>query len=246
MEAADSSWRKDGRCSACSFFAADFGEPPDLYGHCKIYPRPGAREARDYACPEYRPLPGFAELYEPDRAAPTSSGSTAPTGAAPPARRRIGLAHTGVVRRRRDSEGGDRVSSTLLPQDIVAALTEGNGGSMDRDTLRDVLLEVVENFLGVENVELGGRWQDGMLVIKPGDPSLKPHELPLDQFFHKIVMLRDRLRVMEQKINAHPSLTAADKVELQQYISRCYGSLTSFNVLFKHREDWFSSKGGAE
>ena len=113
---------------------------------------------------------------------------------------------------------------------------------MDPRTLRETLIDVIENFLGIEDVELGDKWQGGRVLIEPGNPELKPHEIPVDALFHKIVMVRDRLRVLEQKINTQPKLDDADKVELQQYISRCYGSLTTFNVLFKDKRDRFSSK----
>jgi hypothetical protein len=89
-----------------------------------------------------------------------------------------------------------------------------------------------------EVVPLGDRWKDGLMILKPGDEGLKPKELPIDTFFHKIVMVRDRLRVMEQRINAS-QLTDEEKVNLQQYITRMYGSLTTFNVLFKNKEDQF-------
>ncbi len=89
-----------------------------------------------------------------------------------------------------------------------------------------------------EVVPLGDRWKDGLMILKPGDEGLKPKELPIDTFFHKIVMVRDRLRVMEQRINAS-QLTDEEKVNLQQYITRIYGSLTTFNVLFKNKEDQF-------
>lgn len=95
-----------------------------------------------------------------------------------------------------------------------------------------------------ENVSLGERWAGGTLILKPSDPNLKPKEVPIEIFFHKIVMLRDRLRVLEQQINSHAKLSDEDKVNMQQYITRIYGTLTTFNVLFKDREDWFTGEKG--
>ncbi len=113
---------------------------------------------------------------------------------------------------------------------------------MDPQDLRDVLLEAIQSVLCIEDVELGSRWVDGSLILEPADPDQKPTVIPIETFWNKIVMVRDRLRVLEQKINSHDVLTNAEKVDMQQYISRCYGSLTTFNILFKDRGDRFSSK----
>jgi len=98
-----------------------------------------------------------------------------------------------------------------------------------------------------EVVPLGDKWKGGLMVLQSGDRSIKPKEIPIDVFFHKIVMARDRLRVLEQQINGHKSLSDEEKVNLQQYITRIYGSFTTFNVLFKNKEQYFvGDKGSAE
>jgi hypothetical protein len=113
--------------------------------------------------------------------------------------------------------------------------------------LAQVIQEAVEatiQRLGFEKPDavvalLGVRWHKGRAVLHPADPTLQTKEVPLEAFFHKVVMIRNNLRVLEQKINAHEQLTDGEKVDMQQYITRCYGSLTTFNVLFKEKEDQF-------
>ncbi|MEY3247965.1 MAG: hypothetical protein RL742_8 [Bacteroidota bacterium] len=110
------------------------------------------------------------------------------------------------------------------------------------------LMRILRAWAGVslEKVPLGDRWMKGKMVLQPGDTATQSKEVPIETFFHKIVMMRDRLRVLEQNINAHKKLDDEDKVNLQQYITRCYGSMTTFNVLFRNKEDYFVGEGSKE
>jgi len=94
-----------------------------------------------------------------------------------------------------------------------------------------------------EIVPLADKWKGGTIELKPKDSSLSSKEIPIDTFFHKIVMVRDRVRVMEQKINSSKTLDDQDKIDLQQYLTRIYGSLTTFNVLFKNNTQNFKGAG---
>lgn len=128
---------------------------------------------------------------------------------------------------------------TIAPGVEIAA------AELDMDSVKDALRAVLrEADMPQRPVALARRWHKGVLEIKSADGSVKGKEVPLEDFFHKIVMIRDRFRVLEQKINAHPALSEAEKVELQQYITRCYGSLTTFNILFEDKEDQFVGQKG--
>ena len=108
------------------------------------------------------------------------------------------------------------------------------------------LIKILRHFSDItEQVPLGDKWDGGTMILKPKDDSYKEKEIPIDAVFHKIVMVRDRLRVMEQRINAS-NLSDEEKVNLQQYITRIYGSLTTFNVLFKNKEQQFVGDKGGE
>ena len=121
----------------------------------------------------------------------------------------------------------------------------GGGSQISLTDLEKVFSQVLRRYADFpEEVELGDRWKKGMMILKPGSDTLKPKEIPIDQFFKKVVLVRDRLRVMEARINASENLSEEEKVNLQQYITRIYGSLTTFNVLFKHKEQQFVGERG--
>ncbi len=102
------------------------------------------------------------------------------------------------------------------------------------------LMKILRNWSdATEIIPLADKWKSGTMILKPIDPDLQGKEISIETFFHKIVMVRDRIRVMEQRINANKKMSDEEKVNLQQYITRIYGSLTTFNILFKYKEDSF-------
>jgi hypothetical protein len=122
--------------------------------------------------------------------------------------------------------------------EIIEAIPANEG--LTFNDVEKSLIKVLRSFSDVsEVIELGDRWEGGTLILRPSDDNLKEKEIPIETFFHKIVMVRDRLRVMEQRINASKNLSDEEKINLQQYITRIYGSLTTFNVLFRYKEDNF-------
>ena len=135
----------------------------------------------------------------------------------------------------------DPDASGLEPAEARAAL-----GGLELP-LADLLRQCAEatvTALGIEKPgsvvpQLAIRWRGGKLALHPTDPTLPTKEVELEVFFHKIVMMRNNLRVLEQKLNASETLSATDKFDWQQYITRCYGSMTTFNLLFKEKEDQF-------
>ena len=126
------------------------------------------------------------------------------------------------------------------------ALAEVSGLAMPLTAFVAEIASAIVKEMGLERddsvvEQLAARWSKGTMVLRPSDPALQSKEVPIEAFFHKIVMMRNNLRVLEQKINGHPQLSDAEKVEFQQYISRCYGSMTTFNLLFKRESDQFKS-----
>jgi hypothetical protein len=142
-------------------------------------------------------------------------------------------------------QGEHKLSPELSGLEPAEPLAEVSGVTRPLAAVIRETVQALAEELGLEREEgvvegLGARWHGGRLVLHPADPALQTKEVPLEVFFHKIVMMRNNLRTLEQKINAHEKLTDGEKVELQQYITRCYGSMTTFNLLFKHKQDQFS------
>jgi len=138
--------------------------------------------------------------------------------------------------------GGSPDTSTIdnrfeftLPEELL---------DMNADEFREVLREVIRDELGVSNTPLGMRWEGGEVILKPGKEGTAEKRIPIETLFSKVVMIRDKLRVLEQKLNSHTKLTAEEKVAMQQYVTGCYGSLTTFNVLFANKSDNFVGQKG--
>ncbi len=141
-----------------------------------------------------------------------------------------------------DLDKSKQIPSSGNELELIEEGSESLGLSLEE--VEDALWKVLDRYAGIQEiVHLGDRWLGGTMILQPQDKSLQNKEIPLEAFFHKIVMLRDRLRVLEQQINIHAKLTDEDRIHLQQYITRIYGSLTSFNVLFKHKADQFKGTG---
>lgn len=145
-------------------------------------------------------------------------------------------------RARRATEG-DVTTTTREP--VTLALPE-DLLEMDANEFRRVLRYVIRDELGVGDVPMAGKWKGGEVVIRPGAEGLQEKRIPIDALFHKIVMIRDKLRVLEQKINSNPKLADDEKVQMQQYVTGVYGSLTTFNVLFADKDDQFVGQKGDE
>lgn len=137
-------------------------------------------------------------------------------------------------------------ASATKPNFARTPLPSEVGIDMDQTDFRNVLREILLDELGLRDVELGDRWQNGELVLVPGKAGTQEKRIPIDNLFRKVVLIREKLRVLEQKINSHDKLDDNDRLQLQQYITQCYGSLTTFNVLFKHKDDQFSGQGREE
>jgi hypothetical protein len=145
--------------------------------------------------------------------------------------------HRNIVAAR--AEGAQAEPFPLVSdRERIAPMTAG--ADVDLEML---LRRIIREETGLTPVAPAEKWRGGTLILRPGTPGLQDKTWPIETFFHKVVMLRNRLRTLEQQVNA-ADLPDDAKVKLQGYISGCYGSLTSFNVLFASEEDQFKGSGG--
>ncbi|MBK3519652.1 hypothetical protein [Carboxylicivirga marina] len=142
-------------------------------------------------------------------------------------------------------DGGKmEIPKTSTNLNVVESPDEGKPETITVRDLRFAIASVLDEYGSLPaEVELGQKWIGGKVMLQPADESLQAKEIPMDVFFKKIVMVRDRLRVLEQNINSSSTLNDEEKVHIQQYITRAYGSLTTFNVLFSEKEDYFKGSG---
>jgi hypothetical protein len=205
-------------CGSCRLWRPILEDARGPIGPCRLAVRTGDFPGTAPRCERYMAR---------DQALP-------PRPAAAPARRAATPAPFAVRRGEARLADAPAVAHLDLPEEILSMTREEFA-----QAIRDVLREETSH------VALAPKWEGGTIVLKPRDPALQPKEIPLDQLFHKVVMVRDRLRVLEQKINASEKLTDAEKVDMQGYVTKCYGSLTTFNVLFREERDRFVGEKGA-
>lgn len=207
-----------------------FAPEERVCGNCKLW-SPVSTDARGWVGPCR--LQSQRGLFPPsapvcDKFAPRGASAAALHAVTAPARFQRPVRSVAPAIRRRDGSE---------PVDLSGEL------QMTREELMDLFREAAGE---ADAPPMASKWEGGTVRMVPGNPELQPKDLPIDALFHKVVMVRDRLRTLEQKLNAHPKLSDAEKVELQHYITRVYGSLTSFNLLFREKGDQFVGAKGEE
>jgi hypothetical protein len=217
-------------CGSCRLWRPILEDARGPIGPCMLKVRTGDFPGTAPACERYL-----------SRAAAVPSATPAV-----PARRRAARAISPLVHRGGAQPslgpapaappGPRRAGATPRPQSTSAPLPE-EITDMTREEFAQAIREALRD--EAPEVRLAPKWEGGTVVLRPGDPGTQPKEIPLESLFHKIVMIRDRLRVLEQRINANEKLSDAEKVDMQQYVTRCYGSLTTFNLLFRDERERF-------
>jgi hypothetical protein len=232
-------------CGTCVVYRVLETKNGLLLGTCRIRTDRGDFPCTAPICDAYVPRAGAPDA----KGRPTQSSMPIALQIArkasvlPVAQRREPRAVAPIIRgRERD------VSQAPVPVPARDRTPDGPVGELEmtREELKALIREAMDEERGGGLAPLAPKWEGGTAVLKPQDAALQPKEIPLESLFHKVVMIRDRLRVLEQKINGNGKLTDAEKVDMQAYITGCYGSLTTFNVLFRDKDDGFVGASGKE
>lgn len=213
-----------------------FGPAERVCGNCKLWRAHSLDEKKGWVgnC-RIQPNRGLFVPAAPLCDAFVARGENVTVTVQPATHRARSIKPIGPVIRHADGRAQQHEAPTQVAAIDPSTPIDFEGDSMTRQELMELFLEAS----GLTEVTLAGKWEGGTVRLIPADATLQAKDLPVDALFHKVVMVRDRLRVLEQKLNQHPKLSDTDKVELQQYVTRCYGSLTTFNVLFKEKADQF-------
>lgn len=227
------------RCGSCRAFKVNFTDRLSrTMGHCFVHPREGQLAAFRLGCEEYlvdraRLIPG-ARVPENADLSPKQQLRRREFDRALESRKR-GPSKPRSVRRSEPEPEPEKLQNIPLGGG-------DEGETMDRDVLKEILAEVLAESLGISDAPLHKRYRGGTVLVQPADTALAAKEIPIDVLFRKVTAVRDKLRVLEQKINSSAGLQADEKAQLQGYISGAYGSLTTLNFLFRDRDDHFSSR----
>lgn len=232
------------RCGSCRHFSPMFTDRmARTMGECKGKPTHPTVGAQEFGCPNYhldrqKLLPGAQVPEDADVSPAERERQRRQSLIAQGHARDVAEARRGSHHSRRDDED-EAPKMTHIPLSI-----DGGDGedAMDRQTLKSILAEVLDEAMNVSDVPMAPRFKGGKVIVQPANPELQAKEVEIDVLFRKIVGMRDKLRVLEQKVNAS-DLDNADKVQIQQYITACYGSMTTFNFLFRDRDDGFTGQG---
>ncbi len=223
------------RCGSCRHYEVAFTDRLGrTMGQCFRKPRRATQPAHDMACEDYR--------MDRDRLIPGAKvPDNAPTDTPRERMRRQALQQATQRHKRSESRRPKRPERPPEKPKLQQIPLGDEGDDMDRDELKSLLAEVIDEALAMSDPPLHPRYRGGKVVIQPGNGELSSKEVPIDVFFRKITTVRDKLRVLEQKLNGNKALEPEERAQLQGYISGCYGALKTFNMLFADRDDWFSN-----